>query len=297
MKSSEAPESARPKRRLRLTLRWLLVLAAVVPALAGFYIKRLIVNRNALGELAAIAPQSTRSLVEYDFQVNEDGMSIPNAISSVPRPLVSLFGHSFFHDVVGVCLDGERVAITDLQTLRSLPRLKRLDVEYNSVSAEFLRTIGQLSGLERLDLQETGIRDDDLTHISSLENLRAVLLSGPGISDKGLVHLRRMSRLEHVVLHDCAIQGAGLVHLAGSRALRSLDLRKCPVSDDAIDVVCAFGQLEALNLSGAQLSDAGVRKLVALGKLSQLQLPWAVSDQAVACLVEALPGCKVERNR
>lgn len=269
MKQEDPSGVVRPKQRIRLSLKWFLILAAAIPAFSGLYIKRVIDRRSTLSELAAIASQHTRN-IEYDFEFDEEGKPIPNATSPVPWPLLSLLGPSFFHDVVGVSLNGAHVAVEDLKTLGSLPNLKRLDVEYNSVSTEFLKTIGNLAGLERLDLQETGIRDDDLANIASLPNLRILLLSGRGISDEGLVHLRGMRKLQHVALRECSVTGSGLVHLAQSASLQSLDLRNCPIVDASRDIICSFKHLRELDLSDT-----------------------AISNETVVFIGKALPKCTI----
>lgn len=296
--ASPVPSHGVPRRRrFRWSLKWFLILAAAVPALCGPYLKRVFDRQSVLDELAAAAPQSTHALVEYDFEFDDEGHPLPNARSSVPRLLLGTFGHSFFHDIVGVNLDGEHAAIADLQAIRSLSKLKRLDVEYNTVSQEFLQTIGSLSALERLDLQETGIHDDDLRHVSALKNLRILLLSGQGISDDGLKHLRAMRQLEAIALRDCTITGSGLIHLVQSRSLNSLDLRRSPISDDSIESICGFQALQTLNLSNTQVSDTGVKKLAVLRNLSKLKVPAGISDETISLLREQMPKCKVETDQ
>ena len=208
------------------------------------------------------------SRIEYDFEFDAEGKYVRNATSPIPGAILNMVGPSVFHDIVGVNLDGAHVAVADLKTLRSLPNLRRLDVEYNSVSPEFLQTIGSLSKLESLDLQETGISDDDLASIASLANLRNLRLSDHRITDAGLVHLAAMQKLRILAIRFCSVNGPGLAHLPQS--LHSLELRWSPVSDASRDAICGLKNLRQLDLSGTK-----------------------VSEQTVDFLRKALPECTV----
>ena len=281
------------RRGFRWSLRAFLIATAIIGVLVGLHAKRVSTRRTAIARLAGISPRG-KPRIEYDYQFDDQGI-IPNARSSVPAPLLRFLGPDFFHEIVGVSLDGDHIHVTELQMLRSLPGLKRLDVEYDTLSRESLETIEKLVALERLDLQETGIGDDDLAHVSPLNNLRILLLSGRGISDDGLTNLSGLKHLKNLALRECSVSGSGLVHLK-CPSLRTLDVKKSPISDASIDHICRLQSLEELNLFGTQVTSTGIVKLINLTNLKRLQLPKDADQDAIDVLNEALPGCRIERT-
>jgi Leucine-rich repeat (LRR) protein len=293
-KLSEAMPGTGKKLRFRFGLKWFLLIGPLLAAFVGLYIKRVKDRNDVLKSLATIAPNATRSLVEYDYQFDEQGKIIPNAQSSIPTALLNALGPTTFHDIVGISLDGERITISDAAFLTSLKNLKRLDVEDNSLSGQTLEAISRLHRLERLDLQKTGITDEELRWLEPLSQLRWLSLSGSQITDSGLAHLRYAVRLESLSVKFSSVTGSGLRHLECSDTLRSLVLHDSPISDASVDLILRFKKLERLDLTGSEvnLSNESLSRLAELKRLSELLLRQDVREDTLSTLKDALPNCK-----
>lgn len=282
------------KLRLRFTLKWFLLACAGMSVVLGIYLKRTSDQRRVVHLVTTIAPDATDSLIEYDYQFDSDGMPIQNATSSVPDSLLNTFGVSSFHSIVGVNLDGERVRLSDIQSLASLRNLRRLDLEYNAVDDAALDTISKLVTLERLDMQETHVSDDDLRCLKTLNRLRWFMVSGKQITDQSMLHLANATQLESMSFRSTSVDGSGLRALNCSESLRTLDLRDSPVGDDAIPAILEFENLEKLNLSGATLSDAALLRIAELSHLKSFTAPRTISRATRHSLKKAMPNSEVK---
>ena len=66
--------------------------------------------------------------VQYDYQFDQSGKSIPDAVPTGPAPLRMLFGEDFFTTVVGVSFVGSAVTDTDLQYLEGMTYIRTLEL-------------------------------------------------------------------------------------------------------------------------------------------------------------------------
>jgi hypothetical protein len=91
---------------------------------------------------------------------------------------------------IGVSLDGTEAGDEDLIHLKGIPDLRRLDLEWTSVTDAGVKSLTEHKSLERLDLQETQVTDNGLQYVGQLKGLRILLLGSiagnSAIRDAGL---------------------------------------------------------------------------------------------------------------
>jgi internalin A len=266
----EPPLSRRPGgRRLRLSLKALMVLVLVVGGGLGWLIHRATVQRDAVKAILAAGGK-----VKYDFEQNVRPLN-PSGTSPGPKWLVDFLGVDYFADATSVTI-----------------RTPQADA--------ILAHVGRLRRLERLDAQSSPVTDAGLAHLRGLSELRSLSCSGtPGLTDAGLAHLAGLERLEVLWIEgSMRIEGPGMAHLAGLHRLsflcidnetdaglpnlsRLTGLRKLligitKVTDVTLAQLARLTWLEELQFGGETGSDAGMDHLRALTNLKTLQVygPW-----------------------
>jgi hypothetical protein len=116
--------------------------------------------------------------------------------------------------------------ITDvtLQRLGEFPELKSLHiVDCPGVTDAGLQSLKSLTKLRRLDLRGTSISDHGLKNLSTLTDLRELALSHTSVSDDGLIHLEPLRNLEWLALDNTAVTSHG------AKSLKEY-LQKCQMS-------------------------------------------------------------------
>ncbi len=112
--------------------------------------------------------------------------------------------------VVGVDLADVEVKADDLEHLRSLP------------------------DLERLNLSRCPVTDEGMAHLAGLPALKVLNLSGTQVTNAGLDHLQGLPQLEDLRLSRTRITDAGLAHLQGLSQLRALNISFTETSPAAV---------------------------------------------------------------
>jgi Leucine-rich repeat (LRR) protein len=183
-------------------------------------------------------------------------------------------------------LYGTGLQDSDLPTLRTVRRLKYLDLSFNrdisDASVEQLQGLDeleilnldylkitdagakQLQGLKKLKqlrIEGAAVTDAGLAHLGKLTELESLTLWMNPITDEGLVHLKALSKLRMLHLGRTKITGLGLVHLAAMTHLRELYLQETPLTDQGLKHLAALPSLEKLWLNGTKVTDAGVKTL------------------------------------
>ena len=127
-------------------------------------------------------------------------------------------------------LDLGSTKVHDLNALKDMHSLQKLDLSRTQVSAEGIRNICQLKNLESVELDETPVRSSDLQYFTQLPKLSRLYLNGcPNLSETAVKEIK--SKLPH----DCDVQDQGIgsslktistnenVNQAGEDAQKMLD--------------------------------------------------------------------------
>ncbi|WP_165071997.1 leucine-rich repeat domain-containing protein [Paludisphaera rhizosphaerae] len=240
-----------PKRRLRLSVRALLLVVVLVGGALGWLAFKI---REARAQAAIVAAiHRAGGGAGYGWRRDVGGYYYDDSTFCVPRWLVDLIGEDYFADVT-------LVSFRRWSSLNGPPR----DLE--PVMAE----IGRLQRLEILDLTNSGVSDEALSHLKGLPNLQILWLEGTGVGDAGLSHLADLIHLRSLSLDKTSIRGPELAHLSSLRELELLTLRDSALTDQGMPHLAVLTGLKRLDLEQTAVTDAGVSLLVDLPLLQWL---------------------------
>jgi Leucine-rich repeat (LRR) protein len=194
-----------------------------------------------------------------------------------------------------------RTLDTGLAHVRSMPKLRRLNLNGAKFSEQGLDEIAKMTELEALSLSGTLMSDDLLDRLTPLVNLRELDLSKTRITDKAFGVLMRFKNLEKLnVGTNISISGigfrmardekglSGLKHLAAAYTswddegmkgvmktptLEYLDLGKTKVNDINLGAVTKLKDLQFIYLHEAEkLTSKGMKHLAACKELRTIFL-------------------------
>jgi hypothetical protein len=83
-----------------------------------------------------------------------------------------------------------------LEVLKQLPRLTRLNLEGTPITDASAAYLGELKMLEELDLSQTKIGDEGITKLKDLDHLATLWLTGTAVTDESLEVLGNLPKLE-----------------------------------------------------------------------------------------------------
>ena len=199
------PEQRSPKawpRRLRISVRGLIILMLVVGGWLGWIVHRARVRRDAV-----MAIELAGGEVMYDREWRWT-YGRPVRIGTIPRPAW----------LVG------RIGVDDLSSVTYVA------LRYRGTD-ELLEQVGQHRKIEYLSLAGSPVGDAGLVHLEGLTSLRSLSLAGTRVTDAGLVHLKGLTRLETLSLDLTRVSDAGLAPLKTLTGLKRLSLDLTRVSD------------------------------------------------------------------
>lgn len=145
-----------------------------------------------------------------------------------------------------------------LPLLKSLPRLRALQLGATQVTDGGLGPLRQLPHLEYVGIGGTGIGDRGLTYVGSLKTLKHLVAPATKITDAGMVQLSSLTRLEALNISDTAITDAGLAHIAPLAGIMGLNLSGTKITDAGLVHLKLMSRLTKLNLSNTAVTDAGL---------------------------------------
>jgi hypothetical protein len=125
-----------------------------------------------------------------------------------------------FANVSDVDLSRTQITDADLEYLRPLTRLRRLELRHTQITDAGLANLRRLPWLGCLDLEATKVTDAGLIHIKGMRYVYFLGLSDTEVTDAGLVNLKGWTQLESLYLNNTKVTDAGLVHL---QAMPQLD--------------------------------------------------------------------------
>jgi Leucine-rich repeat (LRR) protein len=183
--------------------------------------------------------------------------------------------------VLKLCLAD--VTDSGLRHLQRLTALEELDLSFNlEITDNGTANLRTLSRLRRLNLGDTRAGDGSAPVIGQLALLEELSLGAPQpvegmsespqLTDAGMKDLRKLSRLKKLDLGFTHVTADGLQHLDGMPGLRFLNLRGMRITDAAMGRINNLRELEQLLLSETPVSDAGLTKLTGLSHLKRIYL-------------------------
>jgi tetratricopeptide (TPR) repeat protein len=139
-------------------------------------------------------------------------------------------------DSDGLTLDASGTSIddADLESLKSLPQLRNLNLRGTGVTDAGLAALRFVPELEFLGLSQTAVTDVGLAQLTSLQRLRYLTLADTAISDAGVWHLVGLQKLAGLNLKGTQITRNGLMELQAR-------LPECKIVVD--DALLAAGSL------------------------------------------------------
>jgi len=171
--------------------------------------------------------------------------------------------------------------ITDqgLAVVKSLTRLKRLDVRGTKATDSTLAFLSSVPSLESLDIGYGQVTDVGLAQLTA-PNLKELAIGGNKLTDNGLQALRRMTALIDLDLSGAQRTDSGLWSIS--------------LTEPGLDTISMLRELRHLRLNGTAVTDLGIEKLKSLSHLERLdlQLCGRITDGAVAAIV-ALPSLRL----
>ena len=130
---------------------------------------------------------------------------------------------------------GNPVSGEGLEHLRSLKKLKQLDLGRTQITDRRLIGLRSLTGLERIDLPNNPqLTGSFLQYVAELPKLKGYVLRGTGITDSALAYLEHAKNVQSLMLDRTRVSDAFLPYLRGLTSLRSLDLSETAVTDVGI---------------------------------------------------------------
>ncbi len=253
--SAEKPR----RRRLRFSVRILMLLVLLVGACLGWWVDR--VNRANRQRRAVAAILKAHGRVWYDYEFSGE-MAIPIGNPWAPEWLRKRFGDEFFQEVTMVAFQNPLPPDPAPEEARESPRVRLAEAQLAAVEG--------LDRLERLYLVGSWTTDDGLERLKRLARLRYLNLAGTRVKGPGLAHLTALHELRELSLVRTKVDDDGLANLRGLRGLRKLNLYGTKVTDAGLAHLAGLTGLEELTLSGTKVTDTGLAHLKRLSHLRTL---------------------------
>jgi hypothetical protein len=258
------------RRRLRVSVRTMMILVLILGGALGWMVHRAHVQRSAV---AAIRPSIYAIRYDWEFK---DGRSISGGKPWEPKWLLDILGVDYFHDVTMVNFSG-RPTDADMACLGNLTGADTLVLNPSNVSDLGLAHLSRLTSIRWLTIDSSSLSSSDavitrLTRLKVLGRLRGLNLDRSAITETGLGHLDGLTGLELLGLADTRVTDAGLARLRGLTGLRHLFLNGTQVSDEGLVHLSGMVNLTHVQLKGTKVTDGGVRGLKKA--LPKLQVYW-----------------------
>jgi len=168
-----------------------------------------------------------------------------------------------------------------------------LSLRGTEATADDLELVKKLISLKRLDLQGLEIEDEALNVLENLTALEFLNLSGTGITGAGLEKLKKLSSLKRLDIRRTTVTDEKLGDLKKLKSLEHLDLRNTEVTDTGLKQVGELKKLQALFLSGGKITDEGMVHLKDLTELKQLEFKETAVTNAGLKHLESLSKLEV----
>jgi internalin A len=251
------PERRSPhswRRRLRISVRGLMVLVLVTGGGLGWVIDRAAVQREAVAEIKRVGGH-----IGYSWQRSHGAWVSPSPKSPWRDWVRRRLGPDFLDTVTYVFLQGEQCDDESLRAACRLPWLEELSVVNSSVTDASAEDLRQLKNLRSLDLRLNRITKRPLRHIGEMSELRELTLSMKlfpiPARDEDMAFLKRLTKLESLKLYSANLNDAWLVYLEELANLTFLHLTDTAMTAEGLDHLKGLSNLTAvLNVHGTQFT-------------------------------------------
>ena len=202
-------------RRLRFSLRSLLLFPILAAAILGFVANGAHRQRTAVAEI-----KKQGGWVKYDFQLR--GYQ-PRG----PQWFLKRLGLDYSNRVLEASIPG------DTRVVRGLSGLRFLEINGDRVIESRLKPLKHLRQLERLSLRSGSISEQGLRNVANIPNLKSLDLGGTKLNGVSLAPLRASS-LEELGLAHVDIADADVPTLVGMPSLKTLSVKEGVLSSSAM---------------------------------------------------------------
>lgn len=191
-------------------------------------------------------------------------------------------------------LDVSNTAITTLDPVRDMPRLEKLDAQNCPIAVAWKTPPTGLDSLWYMNLSGTTIAGEGLARMVDLPAVSMIFASDSGIDDAGLAYLGGMKALTYLHIDSIAITDAGLAGLTRLANLTDLDLSNTAIGDASVPHLLAIPGSPSLTLMRTRLTDAGLLRLIEGGFRGKLHLGGqTLSDKGVQAARSANPKLEI----
>ncbi len=330
--SPTPPPRPHPRRRLRVSLRGLMVLVVLIGGAAGWVANTIRTQRQSIAAVRAAGGD-----VRFDWEKQQVGVSRGRPVyrrePAAPAWLRRWLGDELFQSVLSIVFP-DPVPPDALATVARFDRLERVILGDLTGVGDGLRHLRGLGQLNHVWLAGPGTTDAMLTDLAEIPSIRQLTVGSimnrakipaPDLkstaTDTGFGQLSVLRRLEFLGIRDCPnLSDAGVASLLtklpplqGFRldggpnslaatlpalarhhpALESLGLDRTGVTDDDLKAVEALPKLRGINLQSTKVTDAGVAHFRSLKNLVELLINSTdLADEGLKILGE-LPTLEV----
>ena len=235
----------------RITLKWFLIAAALIPMLVGT------VGKQAYDDW------QRREYFERQRQIAEK-------LSESGCGAIMVDGHLVeAHVYIGPTI----TAAEALTLLQDAAKLERLLVS-GPLTRKDVELLADNKSLKKLSFSSSGptFTNECLRIISSLSQLEALSIGESGITESGLGHLGELKNLSGLAITMNRIRGRALANVYQLPKLRSLSLAGSTVDDQGLDGISNCRLLVDLNLSRTHVRGPGLGDLKGLSELVRLDV-------------------------
>lgn len=249
MKSHAQQPSLSSPRRLRFSVRVLLVVVTVVAVILAMVGKRVLEARKQRQLVELIQSCGGEHHHELNYKDGKERtIRFPNMDFSPQMPgpdwLRGRIGDEYFVDVAEAFFDRASHRIVDDSTFlefaravqsRDLPRPRGLvfaDLPITDESLEALGVFPDLTSLHILNCPR--VTEEGLKHLESLSKLRRLDIRGTPITDRGLGRLSGLRKLRELAIKPNAVTEAGLLQLKEMNELEWLSLGDSAVTSESV---------------------------------------------------------------
>lgn len=215
-----------------------------------------------------------------------EGLTVSSAAITTLEPIRNLHRLKY--------LDVANTEITTLEPIRTMPHLERLEAQYCPITVAWRTPPTGLDALGQLHLNGTRVAGDGLAGLGDLAAVTFLSLSESAIDEAGLAHVGAMKGLLTLDLDSTAITDAGLAGLSTLNQLSSLFLSHTGVGDAGVPHLLAIPGSPSITMMRTKLTDAGLLKLASGGFRGDLHLSGPIlTKEGVQAARSANPGLKI----